>query len=301
MSRPEPAAGLDRILDYVRQVRGVDFREYKPRGLTRRLRQRMQSLGIDDVDAYLLHLQRHSEESAALFDTILINVTSFFRDAEVWDALRDRVVPNLAAVRASHGPIRVWSAGCASGQEAYSAAILLAEILGADAFKHRVTIFATDVDDEALSEARRGRFSAGQVGDVPRPLLAKYFTRTNGDERYRVDGDLRRSIVFGHHDLIQDPPIARLDLILCRNTLMYFNAEAQARILARFAQSLNPGGHLTLGRAERWLGHATAGEALPSAGEPLETLNEELRSTDAALQNLHGELRNAMARSRTPS
>src|SRR5262249_7157084 len=153
------------------------------------------------------------------------------------------------------GPIRVWSAGCASGQEAYSAAIVLAETLGIDEFRNRVKIYATDVDEEALAESRRAIYNARQVSDLPSDFVAKYFDR-NGGELYSFNRDLRRSVIFGRHDLIQDAPISRVDLLLCRNTLMYFNSEAQARIMARFYFSVNPGGHLILGRAEMLFSHA---------------------------------------------
>ena len=255
MSQAE-SAGFERILEYLRQARGFDFTAYKRTSLMRRLRKRMESVGIEEFDAYLDHLQVHPEEFSALFNTILINVTSFFRDAEVWEMLRERVVPDLAAVRADNGPIRVWSAGCASGQEAYSAAMVLAETVGIDAFRERVKIYATDVDEEALGDARRAVYTAKQVAELPPPLLEKYFTR-NGGELYSFDRELRRSVIFGRHDLIQDAPISRVDLLLCRNTLMYFNSEAQGRIMARFYFSVNPGGHLVLGRAEMLFSHAS--------------------------------------------
>src|SRR3954454_2168609 len=132
MSQAE-STGFERILEYLRQARGFDFTAYKRTSLERRVRKRMQTVALDDFDAYLDHLQVHPEEFSLLFNTILINVTSFFRDVEVWDTLRESVLPALAAVRGDDGPIRVWSAGCASGQEAYSAAMLLAETLGLDA------------------------------------------------------------------------------------------------------------------------------------------------------------------------
>src|SRR5262249_55593155 len=196
-----------------------------------------------------------------LFNTILINVTSFFRDPEVWDTLRKTVVPELTTVRPPDTPIRVWSAGSASGQEAYSAAMLLAEVIGPAACRERVKIYATDVDEEALAESRRAIYHAKQVADVPPDLLAKYFDK-NGGELYSFNRELRRSVIFGRHDLIQDAPISRVDLVLCRNTLMYFNSDAQARIMARFYFSANPGGFLVLGRAEMLFSHAAMFQAV---------------------------------------
>jgi len=252
--------GFERLLEHLRQTRGFDFTAYKPTSLMRRVRKRMQTVEVAEFDAYLDYLQVHPDEFSALFNTILINVTSFFRDAEVWDSLRTVVLPELMATR-NGGPIRVWSAGCASGQEAYTAAIVLAETLGLEAFRERVKIYATDVDEDALADSRRAVYSTKQIEDVPADLLSKYFDR-NGNDLYTFNRDLRRSVIFGRHDLIQDAPISRVDLLFCRNTLMYFNSEAQGRIMARFYFSVNPGGHLVLGRAEMLFSHAAMFQAV---------------------------------------
>jgi len=255
-ARAEPAA-FERILEHLRQARGFDFTAYKRPSLMRRITKRMHTVGIASFDEYLDYLQVHPEEFAPLFNTILINVTSFFRDADVWDMLRE----NIAQMQQRDGTaIRVWSAGCAGGQEPYSAAMVLAELFGSEGFRERVKIYATDVDEDALREARLAIYDARQVVDVPEDLLTKYFARTG--DRYTFDRDLRRAVIFGRHDLIQDAPISRVDLLLCRNTLMYFNAEAQARIMARFYFSVNPGGLLVLGRAEMLFSHTTMFQAI---------------------------------------
>jgi two-component system CheB/CheR fusion protein len=252
----EPAA-FERILEHLRQARGFDFTAYKRPSLMRRITKRMHAVGIASFDEYLDYLQVHPEEFAPLFNTILINVTSFFRDADVWDMLRE----NIAHIQQRDGTaIRVWSAGCAGGQEPYSAAMVLAELFGSEGFRERVKIYATDVDEDALREARLAIYDARQVVDVPEDLLTKYFARSG--DRYTFDRDLRRAVIFGRHDLIQDAPISRVDLLLCRNTLMYFNAEAQARIMARFYFSVNPGGLLVLGRAEMLFSHTTMFQAI---------------------------------------
>lgn len=253
MAQAADIAAFERILEYLRQTRGFDFTAYKRTSLIRRVRKRMQLVDIHEYEQYLDYLEVHPDEFAALFNTILINVTSFFRDAEVWDTLRRDVLPQLTTQDSM--PIRVWSAGCSAGQEAYSAAMLLAELLGTAAFHERVKIYATDVDDEALAESRRATYNAKHLEDVPPDLREKYFEKTTGD-LYAFNRDLRRSVIFGRHDLIQDAPISRVDLLLCRNTLMYFNSEAQARIMARFYFSLNSGGYLVLGRAEMLFSHA---------------------------------------------
>jgi two-component system, chemotaxis family, CheB/CheR fusion protein len=253
MANAAEQAAFDRILEHLRQSRGFDFTAYKRASLMRRLLKRMHVLDVRTFEEYLDYLQVRPDEFEPLFNTILINVTSFFRDADVWDTFRATVLPSLNGGRERNDAVRVWSAGCAAGQEAYSAAMMLAEELGMDAFRNRVKIYATDVDEEALAQARQATYSAKQIAEIPPALLEKYFDR-NGDS-YTFNRELRRSVIFGRHDLIQDAPISRVDLLLCRNTLMYFNAEAQARIMARFYFSVNPGGFLALGRAEMLFSH----------------------------------------------
>jgi two-component system, chemotaxis family, CheB/CheR fusion protein len=255
MAEVAEQAAFERILEHLRTSRGFDFTAYKRASLMRRVLKRMRSLDIKTFDDYLDYLQVRPDEFVPLFNTILINVTSFFRDQDVWDAFRETVIPNLNGGSARKQQVRVWSAGCAAGQEAYSAAIMLAESLGIDAFRERVKIYATDVDEESLTQARQAVYSSRQVADVPPPLVEKYFDR-NGD-LFTFKRELRRSVIFGRHDLIQDAPISRIDLLLCRNTMMYFNAEAQARIMARLYFSVNPGGFLALGRAEMLFSHTT--------------------------------------------
>src|SRR5204862_5567828 len=153
-----------------------------------------------------------------------------------------------------NGELRLWSAGCASGEEPYSIAMLLIRALGEEKVREHVKIYATDIDEEALTEARHGTYPAKAVQDVPRDLLERCFERT--DQHYAFRRDLRRAVIFGRNDLVQDAPISRIDLLLCRNTLMYFTAETQSRILARFNFALRPHGHLFLGKSEMLLTHA---------------------------------------------
>ena len=246
-------ATLDELLGYLRRDRGFDFSGYKPAGLERRVRKRMQAAGVGTFAEYVDYLEVHPDEFVHLFNTILINVTGFFRDPPVWQALAADVVPRVAAAKAGHESIRVWSAGCASGEEAYSMAILLAEALGVEAFRERVKIYGTDVDEEALDQARQAVYPARALEDVPPALQEKYFEAAGDRRLFRKD--LRRNVIFGRHDLFQDAPISRLDLLVCRNCLMYFNAEAQARIMERFHFAVNEGGYLVLGRAEMLLTH----------------------------------------------
>ena len=245
----QAGADFEALIEYLRDTRGFDFTGYKRASLIRRVALRCSELGIDSFRAYLDYLQVHTEEFATLFNKILINVTEFFRDKDSWDYLAKNIVPRVAA---KSGDIRVWSTGTSSGEEAYSAAVLLCEALGEESFVDRVKIYATDVDEEALSKARAG-YSSRELESLDQNLRSRYFER-QGD-RFMFRAALRRAIIFGRHDLTQDAPISRLDLLICRNTLIYFTAEAQGRILARFHYALNDDGYLFLGRAEMLLTH----------------------------------------------
>jgi two-component system CheB/CheR fusion protein len=241
------------LLQYLQTARGFDFHGYKPASLARRIRKRMAAVNAPSFAAYQDYLEVHPNEFGTLFNTILINVTAFFRDPAAWDVIRSRAIPEILAAKAADEPIRAWSAGCATGEEAYSIAMLLAEELGPDAFRERVKIYATDVDDEALNAARHAAYSERAIEAVPPELVDKYFERLDGLFFFRKD--LRRSVIFGRHDLINDAPISRIDLLTCRNTLMYLNSETQARVLARLHFALNDGGFLLLGRAETLMAH----------------------------------------------
>ena len=250
---PADLAYFEEILQHLHQTRGFDFTAYKRTSLLRRVTKRMEAVGAESFEAYYDYLQLHQDEFNALFNTILINVTSFFRDREVWTYMAEQVLPALVEER-KRDTVRVWSAGCSSGHEPYTLAMLLAEQVGSEALRERVKIYATDVDEEALAEARAAVYPARYLSDVPAPMVAKYFDRTGSE--YAVNRDLRRAVIFGRHDLIQDAPISRIDLLVCRNTLMYFHSDAQSRILARFYFAVNPGGYVLLGRAEMLFSHA---------------------------------------------
>jgi two-component system, chemotaxis family, CheB/CheR fusion protein len=244
---------FEALLRYMRDSRGFDFTGYKRTSLMRRVRHRMDQAGYTSYEEYLDVLQASSDEFASLFNTILINVTAFFRDPDAWEFISAEVIPRMLAERGPDDPIRVWSAGCASGQEAYTLAMLLAEALGADGFRQRVKIYATDVDEEALVEARAASYDARAVESVPQDMLARYFEQANG--RYVFHKDLRRAVIFGRNDLVKDAPISRVDLLVCRNTLMYLNAETQRNVLGRLHFALGPQGTLFLGHAEMLLSH----------------------------------------------
>jgi two-component system, chemotaxis family, CheB/CheR fusion protein len=238
---------FEELLDFIKEHRGFDFTGYKRPSLERRIAKRMQAVGADDYAVYRKHLQTHAHEFGELFDTILINVTGFFRDPEAWEYISSDVIPGLLERRPTE-ELRFWSAGCATGEEAYTLAMLLAEALGEEDFCDRVKIYATDVDEKALTEGRHGRYTSSQVEDVPEPLRERYFEHVNGRMVFRPE--FRRSVIFGRNDLMMDPPISRIDLIVARNTLMYFGPESQRKILGNFHFALNPDGVLFLGRSE---------------------------------------------------
>ncbi|MBD2020062.1 PAS domain-containing protein [Leptolyngbya sp. FACHB-36] len=254
MTKSEANPEFEALLEYVKRNRGFDFTGYKRSSLMRRVNKRMQMVGIDGYNTYLDYLEVHPDEFQHLFNTLLINVTSFFRDHSIWDYAISEMIPLMVSRTAPDEPIRVWTAGCASGEEAYTVAMAIAEVIGIEAFRSRVKIYATDIDDDALSHARQATYLANDLSTVPPELVEKYFEPS--DDRYGFRKDLRRSVIFGRHDLIQDAPISKIDLLLCRNVLMYFNAETQARILARFHFALRNGGFLVLGKAEMQMLHA---------------------------------------------
>jgi two-component system CheB/CheR fusion protein len=244
------ADDLDLLMAFVKEQRGFDFTGYKRGTLDRRVAKRMQIVGATTRLEYTAYLEENPDEFVELFNTILINVTQFFRDPDAWDYLADEIVPRMLE-RSQGEPIRIWCAGCATGEEAYSLAILMCEALGEEAYRARVKIYATDLDDDALGAGRRGLYAPRQLENVAEDLRERYFDQT--DNGYAFRSDLRRAVVFGRHDLIQDPPISRIDLVSARNTLMYFGPEAQARVLGNFHFALNPDGFLFLGRSEMLL------------------------------------------------
>jgi two-component system CheB/CheR fusion protein len=249
MATPPEDGELETLLEYINERRNFDFRGYKRASLTRRIFKRMQALDVDDYEQYMEMLEANPGEFADLFNTILINVTAFLRDPDAWAALAGTVIPQIVGAKGPDDPVRVWSAGCASGEEAYSLAVLLAEAFGEDRFRQAVKIYATDADNDALADARRGRYRYETLVEAFGEERARRFFDTDGEDGiFRTD--LRRALIFGRHDLVQDPPISRIDLLTCRNTLMYFTAEVQVKILASFQFALNPGGYLFLGRSE---------------------------------------------------
>jgi two-component system CheB/CheR fusion protein len=249
--RPAPDPDFEALLHYIQESRGVDFRGYKRTSLRRRITLRMEAVEVETFNAYRAHLEAQPSEFEDLLNTVLINVTSFFRDEEAWEVLKTQVIPALIANAADDRPIRVWSVGCASGEEPYSIAMLLAEALGTAEFCRRVKIYATDLDEEALKIARLATYAPRDVETVPPEYLEKYFERTNN--HYVFERELRKCVIFGRHNVVHDAPISRIDLLTCRNLLIYLEAETQNIVLPRLHYALNRDGFLFLGKAETQL------------------------------------------------
>ncbi|GLX96917.1 CheR family methyltransferase [Herbidospora sp. NBRC 101105] len=257
---PADERDFDDLLAMLKETRGFDFTGYKRTTLMRRIARRLESLKLHDYGEYRDYLELEPAEFDRLFDSLLINVTSFFRDPLAWQVLRERVVPAIVAGKQAGKGIRVWSAGCATGEEAYSLAMIFAEEMGVDEFRARVKIYATDLDEQALQVARGATYTDRQMAEVPPALRDTYFEPADG--LYAFRRDLRRQVIFGRNDLTRDAPISRVDLLLARNTLMYFNTETQLSVVRRFHFALGNPGYLFLGKAEMLLNHSDKFEPL---------------------------------------
>ena len=239
---------LRTLLDRIHERSGVDFGSYKPATILRRIRGRMNATSCPTLAEYAARVESDPEEYARLLNSLLIKVTDFFRDPKLFEYLRERVLPELIAqARTEQRELRIWSAGCATGEEAYSLAIAVAETLG-DAAWPEVRIFATDIDRQAVAFARRATYSAAALRGLPAGYRDRYFAKSAGG--YEVVKRLRAMMVFGEHDLGERAPFPRIDLLLCRNVLIYFAAPMQRIALETFAFSLRPGGRLVLGTSE---------------------------------------------------
>jgi two-component system CheB/CheR fusion protein len=250
---PESTSGLteesslERIFALVREATKVDFTYYKPSTVLRRIERRMTFNQIDTLPAYVRYLERNPAEVIALYRELLIGVTSFFRDREVFDELETNYLPSLIQ-DAEKGELRIWVAGCSTGEEAYSLAILCREAMERIGVRRQIKIFATDIDRDALYQAGSGIYGEAIAADVPPRWLGKYFHHRDG--RYHIDRSVREMVVFAQHNLIKDPPFTNIDLISCRNLLIYLQPVLQHKAIELFGFSLNPGGLLVLGTSE---------------------------------------------------
>jgi two-component system CheB/CheR fusion protein len=236
------------VLAVIREYTGHDFSDYKPTTIKRRIEKRMVIHNIEDIRTYVRYLRENPKERQALFKEFLISVTKFFRDPGAFTYLKEDIFHELFSMRPDRSPIRIWVVGCATGEEAYSIAIILKEYMEEHATKIPVQIFATDIDSEAIDTARAGIFPEGIAVDVSEERLKKYFTREKN--MYRIKKPLREMVVFSLQNVIKDPPFSKIDLVCCRNLLIYVNAKLQKKMFSIFHYALNPDGILFLGTSE---------------------------------------------------
>lgn len=241
---------LQRIFILLRAQTGHDVSQYKPNTITRRIERRMAVHQIDRLDDYVTYLQQSPAEVTALFADLLIGVTNFFRDPEAFKVLEEQAIPELLAGKAAGATVRVWSPGCSTGEEAYSLAILLVERMEALRRSHAMQLFATDIDAAAIATARAGLYPPSIAADVSAERLARHFQAEPDGRGYRIHKRIRDMVVFSEQDVIRDPPFSRLDLVSCRNLLIYLGAELQKKLIPMFQYALNPGGFLFLGTSE---------------------------------------------------
>ena len=248
LEQPLPAAtALKRLLMMVKQQSRIDFSGYKENTLWRRIERRMAANHLMQFDDYLQQVERDPEELEKLAKDILISVTAFFRDSEAFAHLKE-TLRSIVSTKQPGDEIRIWVPGCATGEEAYSIAIMLAEVMGGNAGMFKIQIFATDIDNEAMSVARKGIYVEGALAELDPSVMSRYFLIQRG--RYEIARPIRDMVVFARQDLVLDPPFLRLDLISCRNVLIYLKNELQAKVLATFHYGLKPGGYLFLGKSE---------------------------------------------------
>ncbi|MGI4745950.1 MAG: CheR family methyltransferase, partial [Janthinobacterium lividum] len=240
------------IYAVLRSEMGHDFAGYKIKTFIRRVQRRMQIVQLDAIDSYVERLRRDPQEVAALFRDLLINVTNFFRDAEAFEALAEQVIPKLFDGRTEDDTVRFWIPGCSTGEEVFSLAILVREHLQTLTIAPRVQLFATDIDEHALTIARAARYPAALLDSVSAERKAKFFVLDGGS--YLLNKSVRDLCVFSPHSVIRDPPFSQIDLISCRNLLIYFGVEVQNQVLPTFHYALRPGGYLFLGTSEN-IGH----------------------------------------------
>ena len=243
-------SALEKVVILLRTHTGHDFSLYKKNTIYRRIERRMGIHQIEKITDYVRFLQENPHETELLFKELLIGVTSFFRDPLAWEALKTLAIPAIIASHPAGGVLRAWVAGCSTGEEAYSLAIIFREVLASvkPAGNFKLQIFATDLDKDAIDKARSGIYPPNITADVSSERLQRYFEKD--DRGYRITREIRESIVFAPQNVIMDPPFTKLDILVCRNLLIYMEQELQKKLLPLFHYSLNPGGILFLGSAE---------------------------------------------------
>jgi len=245
---PSENAGLTTIFQLLRRSTGVDFTHYRQSTILRRIERRMVVHKIERMEDYVKYIQSNPAEIKALYQDMLINVTSFFRNPRVFEAIKKQVFPKIVKRHPPSATIRIWTPGCASGEETYSIAICLLEYLGDRAADHLIQLFGTDVSETNIARAREGLYPENIQGDVTPERLRRFFTKADG--RYRINKNIRDLCIFAQHNVLNDPPFSQMNLICCRNLLIYLEPVLQTKLLSLFHYALRPGGYLVLGNAE---------------------------------------------------
>lgn len=243
---------LEQLKKLLRRLTSLDLSLYKDRFIKRRIAIRMNSLGFQSFYEYLEYVRRNPNEVYNLFDNLTINVSFFFRDPMVWSTTYRKVLKPLTEYKSSRSSrsIRIWSAGCARGEEPYSISILLHEALGSELGGFTITIFATDIDPKALEQAKKGEYTPQALDNVPRMWLRKYFVYDPVRGVYKIKSHVKRIVKFMLHDVVNDPPLSQIDIIFCRYLLIYLARDMQQKALMNFLKALREGGYLILGSAE---------------------------------------------------
>jgi len=288
-SKSSKALLTQKVLNLLHEQTGQDLTGYRQSTIARRINKRKYLTGHTQLESYLHELEGNPEERLKLFKSIFIGVTSFFRDAEAFSLLKDKVLSGIFANRNEDEAVRVWVAGCSTGEEAYSIAIMLDEYLEHTGFRCGVKIFATDIDQSAVETARKGKFTLRALKDMPAELVTRHFHCTS--RGCTIEPRLRERIVFVHHNLLQDPPFLHMDLVVCRNLLIYLTPALQEKALALLTAAVNPGGYLFLGSAEN----------VDVAALQLETIDKKWRIFRSRASSDRPGLRRAMALRRSLS
>lgn len=289
---------LRRICELLQDRVGHDFSSYKPNTMKRRVAKRMALHRFRKASEYLEYLHHDEDEANHLFRDMLIRVTEFFRDPGLWDYCRNELFPEVLRQHEYSEGFRVWVAGCSTGDEAYSIAILLNEVLREKNISRRVQIFASDLDADAISIARRGEYPAGIVNEVPESLLSRYFSYAN--DRYKIRKSVREQIIFAPHNLLKDPPFTNIDLISCRNLLIYLNQDLQTDLISLFHMSLRNMGTLVLGPSESVGETSTTFKTLNSKWKVFRR-NPDILSERASMQHFRGRRRTDRSLHHTPA
>jgi two-component system CheB/CheR fusion protein len=241
-------SGINRILMQLRTSTGHDFSLYKKSTINRRILRRMSQNGIEDTETYARFLKDNSSEVTSLFKELLINVTNFFRDPDAFIVLKEDILPTLLADKSINNVIRIWVAGCATGEEAYSIAMVLRELMDENRYEFKVQIYSTDLSEETITIARAGFYPPNITLDVTPDRLRRFFIKEDGG--FRVKKEIREMIVFAVQNIVKDPPFTKLDLLSCRNLMIYLEPELQNRLIPAFHYALKPGGVLFLSPSE---------------------------------------------------